>query len=104
MNSLCKRKDMLFMCFVLKLWNKNITQMRQKQKTTLRFISDIHIHAFYKSEKKKKERIVLSPQFWVIYTILRDSVQKEMLRYYVVSFKHDFFSPRYMVSALRFCL
>lgn len=27
--------------------------MRQKQKTTLRFISDIHIHAIHESEKKQ---------------------------------------------------
>lgn len=75
---------MLFMCFV-----KNITQMRQKQKTTLRFISDIHIHAFYKS--RKMNIFISTFNSFGLYTILRDSVQKEMLRYYVVSFKHDFF-------------
>lgn len=51
---------MLFTCFIVKLWNKNITQMRQKQKTTLRFISDIHIHAIYESGKKKRQRLFSS--------------------------------------------
>lgn len=67
--------------------------MRQKQKTTLRFISDIHIHAIYESGGKKTDYFHLHlEQFWVIYNI-RDIVQKEMLKYYVVSFKHDLFFP-----------
>lgn len=81
--------------------------MRQKQKTTLRFISDIHIHAFYESGGKRKKQLnifISTFNSFGLYTILRDSVQKEMLRYYVVSFKHDFFFPSSFSSALRFCL
>jgi len=61
---------MLFTCFIVKLWNKNITQMRQKQKTTLRFISDIHIHAIYESGKKKdKDYFHLHLEQFGLYTI-----------------------------------
>lgn len=102
MNSLCKVKDMLFTCFVVKLWNKNITQMRQKQKTTLCFISDIHIHAIYESgEKKKKKNLnifIFTLNSFGLFTILRDSIQKVMLRYYVVSFEHDFFPSCHIVQ------
>lgn len=80
--------------------------MRQKQKTTLRFISDIHIHAIYESGKKTYYFHLHLEQFWGYIYNIRDIVQKEMLKYYVVSFKHDL-SPLPLLSfssALRFCL
>lgn len=44
--------------------------MRQKQKTTLRFISDIHIHAIYESGKKKdKDYFHLHLEQFGLYTI-----------------------------------
>lgn len=78
--------------------------MGQKQKTTLRFISDIHIHAIYESGEKKKTKIIFifTLNSFGLYTIIiRDIVQKEMLKYYVVSFKHDlffFFASHHLVQ------
>lgn len=60
--------------------------MAEAEENTL--IWDIRIHAIYEPGKMNKYLSFHLEQFGVIYNI-RDIVEKEMLKYYVVSFKHD---------------
>lgn len=86
--------------------------MRQKQKTTPRFIFEIYIyiyiHAINGSGKRKTKQkdffFIFTLNNFGLYTTAGDIVQKEMLKYYVLSFKHDLFSLPSFRSALRFCL
>ncbi len=112
MNLLCKyvivkRKEMLFTCFVVNSWNKNITQMRQKQKTTLRFISDIHIHAINESGRKKKNRLFSSSPWTVLgYIQYKGHCTKRNAQVLCCKLQTwSFFPPLLSYSsALRFCL
>lgn len=83
--------------------------MRQKQKTTPRFIFEIYISmplTDQGKEKQNKKRFFLHlhfKQFWVIYNS-RGHCTKRNAQVLCLSFKHDLFSLPSFRSALRFCL
>lgn len=91
-------------CFAVNSWNKNITQMRQKQKTTLCFISDIHIHAIYESGKKQR---LFSSSPWTILGYIQYKGHCTKRNAQVLCCKlqtWSFFPLLSYSSTLRFCL
>lgn len=72
-------RQLIFACFAVSLWNS----MRQKQKTSLCFISEYISMPFTNQERKNKQKniSIFTLNILSLYTTVRNTVQKEMLRY-----------------------